>query len=358
MADRQPRFYFFLRPQGVPTDSGYQHCLVAIAEGLRQLDVPYSSNICYWREGASYLLNADSRVLPEDCEVVITSEEYERFGTLPKSLFSGGRKTVFVDAADGWRTRTERKNYRQFNLVLRTHFNRCYRYPENVHPWAFGLTSRILAACADPKPFEQREKRMLVNFRVGQPVRKEAAEKVLTKLAARFALDSSFDQPPEGKGLDTVYWEATGRRHYPTFFERLQTTMGCAALSGYFAPGVFGSTESIAERALYKLVSRLGKRTHTIMQFDSWRFWESMAAGCLTLQVDYGRYGCCLPAEPYSGVHYAGIDFESPKSVQFLLDSDLKTLAAVACAGRQWALENYSPVVTARRLLGLLGYRN
>jgi hypothetical protein len=331
--------------------------MVAIAEGLRELEVPYYSNIRYWREGERSLFEATPDVKPEDCDVIITSDEYDNAESLPKALFNGSRETVLIDASDGWRTRAESKDYRQFDVILRTHFNIHYRYPGNVHPWAFGLTNRILAGCGSVNRFDQREPRMLVNFRVGQPVRKVVKERVLPKLAGRFLLDSSFDKQPE-KGIDRVYWEATGRRHYPTFFERLQRTMLCAAFGGYFAPGIFRSTESLPERVLYHLVSRLGKQTHTIMQFDSWRFWESMAAGCLTLQVDYKRYGCRLPVEPDSQVNYAGIDFEKAESMQFLLDSDLKTLSAIADAGRRWAVENYSPVAAARRLLRMLGYES
>jgi hypothetical protein len=134
--------------------------------------------------------------------------------------------------------------------------------------------------------------------------------------------------------------------------------MACAAFGGYFAPGIFRSTENLPERVLYNLVWRLGRRTRTVMQFDNWRFWESMAAGCLTLQADYERYGCSLPVAPDSGIHYAGIDFERPESVRFVLDFDLKALAAVADAGRRWAMEHYSPGAVARRLLHLLGYSN
>jgi len=198
-----------------------------------------------------------------------------------------------------------------------------------------------------------------MNFRVAQPVRRTAAELVFPILSKRFPLDSTIDeQPVSESGQDRTYWEATGRRHYPTYFRRLRRTMVCAAFGGYFAPGIFHSTENLLERAFYSLAWRLGKRTHTIMQFDSWRFWESMAAGCLTLQADYKRYGCLLPVEPDSEKQYAGIDFEKRDCAQFIFESDLKTLSAVAGEGRRWAEEHYAPEATARRLLRLLGYRN
>jgi len=80
-----------------------------------------------------------------------------------------------------------------------------------------------------------------------------------------------------------------------------------------------------------------------------------MAAGCLTLQVDYERYGCRLPVQPQSGIHYCGIELGSRESEHWILDTDTATLAAVASAGREWALRHYSPAAAATRLLNLLG---
>jgi hypothetical protein len=352
------RFYFFLRPQGTPLASGYQHCSIAIAEGLRELGVPYHSNISYWSEGGRNLFETTPGVSPQDCDVIVSSTDYESFGTVPPELFRAGRKLVFIDASDGWRTRTETDAYRRFDVVLRTHRSSRYRYPHNVHPWAFGLTNRILGACSNPLPYREREARMLVNFRVSHPVRQAASERVLPALAGRFPLDATLDETPAEGTLDRTYWEATGRRHYASFFLRLQRSMACAAFGGYFAPGVFRSTESLAERILYRLTWRAGRRTRTIMQFDNWRFWESMAAGCLTLQVDYKRYGCSLPVQPDSQVHYAGIDFERSEGLHFVLDSDVASLMIVAEAGRNWAVTHYSPAAVARRLLHLLGYES
>lgn len=356
---RRPIFYFYLRPQGSPTEAGYQHCTIAIAEGLRTLGIPFYSNINYWNEGGEYLFQAGRDVRPEDCDVLLTSDDHETVGRIKEELFGGGRKTVYIDSSDGWRTRTEAEYYRRFDVVLRTHCSTRYRYPDNVHPWAFGLTRRILSACSHPQPFLERKPRALVNFRASHPVRRAAADLVIPALETRFPPDLTIDEPPAREsGQERIYWEATGRRHYPTFFNRLQRTMACAAFGGYFAPGVFRSTESLPERALYALAWRLGKRTRTILQFDSWRFWESMAAGCLTLQANYERYGCSLPVEPESETQYIGIDFGERDCARFVRESDLNSLSIVAQEGRRWAIEHYSPQAAAGRLLRLLGNLN
>jgi hypothetical protein len=332
--------------------------MVALGEGLRSLGIPFGANLDYWKEADGSLFRSDPALGPEDCDVLVTSDEYTGpGGEIPARLLDGRRRTVFVDSSDGWRTRAEAPEYRRYDLVLRTHYNRHYRYPGNVRPWAFGLTERIVVACGGAAfsvpAFHEREPRVLVNFRVGHPVR-EAAELLLSPaLAERFEIDRRVDEAPLA-GIDRELWEATGRRHYPSFYARLKASRACAAFGGYFAPGVFGSTEALAERALYAAFWRLGRRTRTVMQFDSWRFWEALAAGCLTLHVDLGAYGCALPVEPEAGLHYLGFDFDRPDAAAPLREASDEELALIAAAGRSWALEHYSPRASAERFLQLL----
>ena len=347
--------YFFLQPQGPPESSAYQHCAVAIAEGLRSLGLTCFSNLDYWRVRDDWLFRHDPAVQARDCPVVIWGDGYPYDPKAEGDLLDGRRTTVYVDSSDGWRTQAEQPRYRRFDVVLRTHCNAHYRYPANVHPWAFGLTERIIAACEKLTAAMAREPRALFNFRVGHPVRRVAEERVAPLLSKRFAIDRSLDDAPgPNGGPDRLYWEATGRRHYPGFYDRLRRSLVCAAFGGYFAPGRSGTTERFSERVLYKLASTFRFQTGTVMQFDSWRFWESLAAGCLTLQVDYGRYGCRLPEEPRSRVHYCGIEFGNRESESWILEADVKDLELAARSGREWALEHYSPRATARRLLKLL----
>lgn len=350
-------FYFFLRPQGTPEAAGYQHCMVALGEGMRSLGIPFYANIHYWKDSGTWLFQHKPEVSPDDCDIIITSDEYiGADGSVPSRLFDGRKYMVFVDSSDGWRTRTETAFYRRYNLVLRTHYNRHYRYPDNVKPWSFGLTERIISACGcidNNSVYTERSPRALVNFRVGHPVRQRAENSVLPTLSKRFEIDRSTDRPP-ASGSDRELWEATGRRHYPSFYERLSTSQASAAFGGYFAPGLLSSTEFLAERALYALFWRLERKTRTVMQFDSWRFWESLCAGCLTLHVDLQAYGCALPVMPQSGIQYLGFDFDSTDSIALLRDSSDESLGNIAAAGRTWVLEQYSPKATVLRLLQMM----
>ncbi|WP_347237749.1 glycosyltransferase [Sphaerospermopsis sp. FACHB-1194] len=89
----------------------------------------------------------------------------------------------------------------------------------------------------------------------------------------------------------------------------------------------------------------------TIVQWDSWRFWESLAAGCVTFHLDFDKYGLDIPVMPENWRHYIGIDLDNvPAAIDRIVDEP-EILEKIALEGRRWAIENYSPVPTALRFL-------
>jgi hypothetical protein len=94
--------------------------------------------------------------------------------------------------------------------------------------------------------------------------------------------------------------------------------------------------------------------TGAVVQFDSWRFWESLAAGCLTLHVDLDKYGCSFPVQPENWKHYVGFDLRHiDQDIRRLKDSRSR-LEEIALAGREWAVTHYSPRAVAERFLNMM----
>src|SRR5262249_8005446 len=59
--------------------------------------------------------------------------------------------------------------YRQFDLILRSKLNPRAWHPDNMRPWAYGLTNRVIRATADAPPFNSRRKALLINFGASHP---------------------------------------------------------------------------------------------------------------------------------------------------------------------------------------------
>src|ERR1041384_2132447 len=150
---------FFVSPER----ENYQNDAVQLAGGLRELGVPFFGHANYWlqtpREG-DYLFKKVEGVRPEDCDIVVVP--YRWFRWIP---MSGGTvrnlpmpeciavprsqrryRTVYLDDNDGYSTPAFGAEFRHFDVVLRTKYNRRTWNPPNFRPWAIGLENRVIRA--------------------------------------------------------------------------------------------------------------------------------------------------------------------------------------------------------------------
>jgi hypothetical protein len=356
------RFYFFCHPHGPADKAGYEHQLLAIAEGLNHLGVETYGNVDYWKtdpHSSAFQITSNSAVCYSDCDAVVFSSTlyaYNRQDLLPTALFRPTRryKLIFVDSADGIRTPGFNSELRSVDFVLKTHYCQKHDYPSNFKPWQFGLTNRIITS-VKPLPFARRKNELLVNFRVPHHVRDLAAKIITPALYPTLITNSqtdSFDERSFSQ-LDQLFWTQTGRRHYPEFYARLGSSKACAAFGGTLAKPLSESKDLLS-----RLVRRIDAKFDIlnydrIYQFDSWRFWESLVSGCVTLHVDLEKYGAVLPVMPENRKHYLGVDFSRlEQSVNDLRQFD--KYEDIAANAREWALRNYSPTRVAERILNLI----
>jgi hypothetical protein len=352
--------YFFLRQYNSPEDAGYQHRSIALAEGLIETGVKVFSNIDYWRlspHSEQTLFKNDPEVEPEDCDAVVAEHVYfDSHRHLPSCFGNRGRKyrTVYLDASDGWRTASLGDEFHIVDLILKCHCNRRFHYGDNVRPWAFGLSGRIVQALESPVPYSRRKRTIVCNPRYAHPVRKAANKRFLPLLDASFRVDDTADQEKPRSAEDALLWQQSGRRHYPAYYARLSESAACGAFGGYFVPSFSRSLNFPLLRLANRVVFKTGLMTHAIAQFDNWRFWESLAAGCLTFHVDLEHYHCALPVAPENGTHYYGINLGAPEQeVRRVMQSE-SAFGEVAARGREWVLQHYTPVATARRFVQYL----
>ncbi len=352
--------YFYLAPPGPPDRALYQHGPVCLAEGLQELGVPYFSNRPYWRTGPGgddYLFRPAPDVGPGDCKVAVIDRcWFSSGGEIPPGLFPRRRKhlAVCLDLSDGHVTPAWRREFSRFDYILRGHWNQNCFYPPNFRPWAFGLSNRIVAAAAPDGPFASRRRVLLANFRLRHPVRELAERLFYPPLAAVLPLDRTAEgwEEKPASAADRLFWEQTGRRHHPGYFQRLKESAASACFSGFFLPALPRLLQGVrGERILSRLGRRPDPASGRVAQWESWRFWESLAAGAVAVGLDFESYGLAPPVRPVNGVHYLGLSPEKIGPTRELLERDPEVLARVAAAGREWALENYSPRASALRFL-------
>jgi hypothetical protein len=378
------RVYFYCRDEvGL-----LQEDVVTLAEGLQELGIPFSGNCNYWlrsTEPDDYLIRHLPEIRPDDCDVVVVGyfwplwtrmQDFKTFTCpLPDGLFKKGRryKTVYIDNHDGHRTISWEPEFRQFDLILRSKLNKRAWHPSNMKPWVLGFTERIVKATANAPAFTERNRMVLVNFGGSHSyphgVRTEAARSFLPELSKVMRIDSTKDDLSvvPSDPYELLMWTQTGGRHSSAYYNRLVKSQCVACFCGELIPPapwrkpeqyLVGGNKAKLKRVFYEAVSKLDPRPERSVQWDSFRAWETWAAGCANINIDLDLYGPDLPVMPENWKHYIGVDLRRPKDAVERIADETDLLRRVAEQGRHWASKHYSPRAMAERFLKIVSCAN
>jgi len=174
VADRKPKIYFYCCEE----PDNYQDDIVQIADGLKQLGIPFYSRCDYWMQSpqpGDFLFKATPDQDPTQCDAVVipytwfnwvTLRERPRRHAFPHELFREGRrhKVVYMDTNDGYRTVSWEPEFRRFDLSFRSKFNRRMPHPDNMVPWTHCLPTRVLSETAEVPAWEARQQEMIFAF--------------------------------------------------------------------------------------------------------------------------------------------------------------------------------------------------
>jgi hypothetical protein len=363
------KIFFYCCPPGLPDakDTVYPHTIVCLAEGLKDLGIPFYADRNFWQlshDREEYLFNCDSNVKPDDCSIVVLHTAWFTAGNpMPATLFHPHRryKTVYfeseADAKHAWEP-----EFRQFDYIFRTHFNHRYHYPSNFYPWAFGLSHRILNELQNIPAFSERQRCLLVNFRLVHSIRYFIQDNFLPKLQNVLSIDKSVESTQEAPTDPDAYlqWCQTDRRHYPNYYKRLLKSSACACFGGLLINpwplDAFGPSTPW-DRIINKILCQFDHSPRRILNWESWRFWEAIAAGSVAFHVDLQKYGAQLPVMPENWSHYIGVDLDNLQATVDRLQDEPDILETISTRGRQWAVDSYSPKPTALRFLDIVHHQ-
>jgi len=275
-------------------------------------------------------------------------------------------RTVCFDDNDGYRTVSWNPEFRQFDLILRTKYNARTFNPTNLRPWAIGLHSRFLSATMNAPPFKNRRPSIYTNFNASHPYPHGSRTRALEELHPRLrsVLDTyqpehvNVRQAPTDDN-ERILWEQTNGRHAQAYYDRLQSCQACSTFCGEVIPPMprspdnyfIGGNRARLKVLPFRFLGMFDPRPPRIISWDSFRFWETLAAGTAAFHVDLSRYGVSLPVMPENWRHYIGVDFRNIDCAVNRLKSEKSLLEDVAAQGREWAIRNYSPRAVAERFL-------
>ena len=217
-----------------------------------------------------------------------------------------------------------------------THDNRFIHKGGTRHPLAFGLSRGLIAATENRPTFAQRQRKALRNFRptLSQSVRALLDISFVPALEKKLPVDRSQSGPA-------------------AYLQSLLGSVVCLAYGGDFHSPIAGN-------AWFKQNDPTLAAIHTferfdapaaVLRWDSFRLWESFAAGCVTLHLDFEKYGFHLPHMPVAWRHYVPIDLDDiAGSVEQLMDR-ADEWPDIAERGRAWAIRHYAPKPAAEYVL-------
>lgn len=346
----------------------YQHGTVCLGEGLKALGVEFYANVNFWLPSPDepFLFRYDPNVTPDDCDIVVINDSWwdNRFH-FSNSLFdpdhllrkSRPHKTVLLDLSDDF----PRRNFLDpglncFDYVFKAHLTKSVPSFLNTHPFPFGLSERILRELQNIPPFEQRKHGLLVNFRSNingdHSLRNYMRKHFFPKLESIIPTDATIMMDARERGTYHEFqWAQASGRHNPGYYELLLSTTTCSSFGGYFILPFPIRSWGLIGRASRKVITKFGWKTNHLVQWDSWRFWEALAAGCVPIHLDFEKYGFVLPVMPENGKHYIGIDLDDIDGSIDTIAANLERLPEISAAGSLWAVEHYAPVAVARRFL-------
>jgi hypothetical protein len=269
-----------------------------------------------------------------------------------------------LDDSDGLDTAARDAQNASFSLILRTHYNREVTYLPNVRPWAFGLSNRLITY--NQKYYSQQTvPHIFSNLRVQQNVRVLAVEKLLPLLSKKYPVHTAVTDAlstKENAALDELdYWNQTGRRHNEEYFRTMNQALITLAFGGISEYKPMGNGRAWLKKAsrlgatLNKVSSRPVKPYYYVHNFDNWRFWEALVSNTCPVALDFRYWQCVYPEMPEPGVHYVGVrDFDFAGTARQLMQMTQPEIRQVAESGKSWALQHYSPVAVANRLLQMI----
>ena len=224
------------------------------------------------------------------------------------------------------------------HVLFAAHSSRAAVKPGRRVPIAFGLPHKLINSTAQAPALSERKQIALHSFR---PTLQQGV---------RALLDLTF-VPALEQHMPVQRINAPPKAYLRT----LKETAVCLCYGGDFYSPIQGNDwfeknqPGVAATHAFEHIENAA-----VLRWDSWRFWEALAAGCVAVHLDFEKYGFDLPVMPEPWVHYVPLDLANLERAAADLWERRGEWPTIAAQGRAWAVEHYAPAPTADRVLATM----
>ena len=330
-----------------PKKADYQHPIIALADGLNHLNIPYDSNINYYKlKDGSFLFKQKQNLNHNDYDLIFTTysngiiegnKPYPyKSSLLPREVILNKNrkyKLVMLDHSDGFMKYISNSRYFDYYFITNYHKDIIKTIGKNIYPLVFNSTNRIIKATENENKFSDREITLLYSHRCKHANRSYMLDNIYINFNITYFNDN-FDVPNNN---DEYYldWAQSGRRHNPQLYETYKKTKVLDCTGGQIIQ--------------HKLFGNI------LSQIDSFRLWEGFFSGCCVLTINLDKFGIKFPVQPINMVHYIGITLDKNIDNKIIKDIFNGTIdiEKIANNGKAWAIENYSPQSLVKHILNI-----
>lgn len=356
---------FFVTPIYPYGNDHYYHEIIVLAEGFVDLGYEICGNVNYWQDYITkeYLIKKSSS---DDFDIAIYDYRYVK--SFDHLLFRKGypnfnksKKHILIDRND-WINPIWKNNnhYKIFNFILGCHTVKGFSFPDNYIPWAMGLSNRIISSI-DNTSTQSLESHIGHNFRVWHNLRKMFVDEI-KKTNNYLPVSQLLSKIPDEKTNpeEFFYYQNTTRRHNNKYYEIINSSLLFMGFGGYIEtlPKIYQPYDLIdkIKRKPYYLLSKINReKSSFVFQWDSFRMWELFYANTCPVFLNFKNFNFILPILPQENFHYLSIDsFSWTDFNNKLKKYNNKEISEIGLNGKNWVINNYSPVKTALRLISFL----
>jgi hypothetical protein len=330
-----------LRNRGVffhSTGDLFCYTTICLACGFREMGIPVFSGLDHSNPMVSDFEFKKTTEEKNPALILVDLREGSFAPDYPYHINSAHPHTHLIAVCDT----VDHLNYTGEFPVHRAHTNHLISKNYRSFPLGFGVSEKLRDYSLSFKYPAEREQVVIKNFR---PSRNQ-----FVRLSLELSLVPIIEQLLPIDRRFTSSWERWDTSH----LDRLGSSLMCLAYGGNYQDdySVFWEREVKPTDPRYEfLTQRRIFQTPVVTRWDSWRFWESISMGCLTIQLDFDKYGFELPVMPENWVHYVGVSLDTLKEdVERLMD-ERDRIPEVTKAGQEWALKHYTPRPVAERFL-------
>ena len=344
------KILFYVNNIGPPDKADYQHCIIALAEGFKALNIDFDSNTDYYKINNTdeYLFKKKENFNHDEYDYIITSfscgiiegkRPYPNKNTfLEKEILlklNRKYKTILLDWSDGFATYLSNYKYYDYYFCSSYNTNIMSGISKNIYPFVFNSTNRIIEACVNNIDFKDRKIDLFYSHRVPHSIRGYMLDNIYSNYKNLMTKFNDNFENPNINDKNYIHWHQSGRRHNVEFYNNLKDSKMVDCTGGYL-------TNYNNNLLAY--------------QIDSFKLWEAFFSGCCVLFIDLDKFNITFPKQPINFVHYIGFTLNKSEDIKIMnnIVNNKINIQQIAKNGYEFVNKYYTPKGIAEYILNII----